>query len=75
MQKDKPLSDAAIWICTCYPPLGTLGMNPFRPNGFFHSIILDKSILPFRDVRLIISQLFDIKIGVYFKQTVKTMIR
>ena len=68
MQKDKPhqMRRSGFTLVTHLP---------FRPNGFFHSIILDKSILPLRDVRLIVSQLFDIKIGVSFKQTVKTMIR
>ena len=30
---------------------------PFKPNGFFHSYYLEKSILHFRGVRLIFSSL------------------
>ena len=30
-------------------------INPFKPNGFFHSYYLEKSILHFRGVRLIVS--------------------
>ena len=36
--------------------LGTV-FNPFKPNGFFHSYYLEKSILHFRGVRLIFSSL------------------
>ena len=32
-------------------------INPFKPNGFFHSYYLEKSILHFRGVRLIFSSL------------------
>ena len=32
--------------------------NPFKPNGFFHPYHVDGSILPFKSVRLILSQLF-----------------
>ena len=31
--------------------------NPFKPNGFFHSYYLEKSILHLRGVRLIFSSL------------------
>ena len=32
-------------------------INPFKPNGFFHSYYLEKSIVHFRCVRLIFSSL------------------
>ena len=34
-----------------------IAINPFKPNGFFHSYYLEKSILHFRGVRLIFSSL------------------
>ena len=34
-----------------------LHINPFKPNGFFHSYYSEKSILHFRGVRLIFSSL------------------
>ena len=37
--------------------LATNDINPFKPNGFFHSYYLEKSILHFRGVRLIFSSL------------------
>ena len=37
--------------------LNTSLLNPFKPNGFFHSYYLEKSILHFRGVRLIFSSL------------------
>ena len=37
--------------------LSFLDLNPFKPNGFFHSYYLEKSILHFRGVRLIFSSL------------------
>ena len=36
--------------------LGSI-LNPFKPNGFFHSYYLEKSILHFRGGRLIFSSL------------------
>ena len=32
-------------------------INPFKPNGFFHSYYLEKTILHFRGVRLTFSSL------------------
>ena len=32
-------------------------LNPFKPNGFFHSYYLEMSILHFRGVRLIFTSL------------------
>ena len=53
------------------PPESTV---PFKPNRLLLRYHLDESVIPFRGVRLILSQLYWRKLD-FFKQTLKTPMR